>query len=102
MACEWCSQTITSDRAWLREPIGAMCAGCCERWDGGERPSKMDLLLAAASTGSESTMRLAAQLAGAAPCPKCDYVASACRCPGPHKDIEWRRSVGLAERPWKP
>lgn len=41
MVCEWCGQTITSDRAWLREPIGALCAGCCERWDGGERPGSL-------------------------------------------------------------
>lgn len=38
------------------------------------------MLAAAASTGDEGTIKLAAQLAGCLPCPDCDFVKSACRC----------------------
>jgi hypothetical protein len=41
------------------------------------------LLMAAAKSGDEGTIRLAAQLAGAAPCEKCGFVNVHCRCPVP-------------------
>lgn len=39
------------------------------------------LLIAACKSGDEGTIRLAAQLSGAAPCERCDYIRFACRCP---------------------
>lgn len=38
------------------------------------------MLKAAAHSGDEGTIRLAAQLAGCLPCPTCDFIQSACRC----------------------
>jgi len=39
-----------------------------------------EMLTAAAFAGHEGTLRLAAQLAGASPCPKCGFVKQHCRC----------------------
>lgn len=48
------------------------------------------LLLAAASkSGDPGAIALAAQLAGAAPCPNCGYVNFACRCTLPEPLTSW-------------
>lgn len=48
----------------------------------GAKPHSMarEMLMAAASTSDEGTVRLAAQLAGVPPCPKCGFIKSRCRC----------------------
>lgn len=38
------------------------------------------ILEAGVRSGDEGTVRLAAQLAGVAPCPQCDYITTHCRC----------------------
>lgn len=38
------------------------------------------LLSAAAQSGNEGAIRLAAQLANAQPCPKCQFIWTHCRC----------------------
>jgi hypothetical protein len=48
-----------------------------------DRPIALILMTAAAKSGNEGAMRLAAQLAGAAPCEKCGYVNFHCRCAAP-------------------
>ncbi len=41
---------------------------------------RFQILLAGFKSGHEGTARLAAQLADAAPCPACDYIAVHCKC----------------------
>ena len=54
-------------------------------------PLAKQMLVAAASTGHEGTIRLAAQLAGVSPCPVCGFAKQHCRCAEPRvgMKVKW-------------
>lgn len=61
-----------------------------------DRTSAVVLMSAAAKSGDPGAISLAAQLAGAAPCEKCNYVRLHCRCA--KTDLEtWSTNMGRIE-----
>ena len=70
-----------------QEPIGKDAELCeCFRPGAAPQPNNYDavcMLSAASKSGDRGTVLLAAQLAGVAPCEKCGYVNSHCRCTEP-------------------